>query len=168
MENKGRRLGLMGPIMENKGRGLGLMGPWKGELDWFGGRIQQLARSYVEDGQLHIKLEPMEKQRPLPDNELSEATSLIHEQLCHHFVLCGRIFVPFHAKEGSIYRVEIDDFSCRQPRCDCGDQFLLPFSTLSRFALGLSNSLPVIEFEAESIIFIKAESGCIFSVHVQR
>ncbi|KAM6498847.1 RNA dependent RNA polymerase domain containing protein [Amanita muscaria] len=180
-------------IMENEGRGLGLMGPWKGEHEWFGGRIQQLARSYVEDGEFHIRLEPMEKRRShrfarycgsrrilqvrIPDDKLGEGTDLIRERLCHRFVLCGRVFVPFHAKEGTVYMVEIDDFSCRQLRRDCGDQFLMPFSTFvnwhnplelnksqpiskyaSRFALGLSNSVPVIEFQSECIIFIQDET----------
>ena len=127
--------------MENKGRGLGLMGR-KGEPGWYGGRIQQRARLYVKNSKVHIKLEPMEMckshrfarycgsrrilQVRVPDDvgRQDEVRSFLR---CK-FIICGRAFVPFHAKEGSVYMVEINDDSHRPRRTECGDQFRLSLS----------------------------------------
>jgi hypothetical protein len=130
-------------IMENKGRALGLMGPWNGEPEWYGGRIQQPARLYVvkDTKEIHIKLEAMEMTRShrfgrycgsrrilqvrVPDDVRD---GRVRNFLCSKFIICGRAFVPFHAKDGSVYMVETNDSSHRQPRNECGDQFRLSLS----------------------------------------
>ncbi|KAG1795975.1 RNA dependent RNA polymerase-domain-containing protein, partial [Suillus plorans] len=89
------------------------------------------------------------------------------------FVLCGRVFVPFHAKEGSVYLFETSQNIDRQTNLSEGDSHRLtlyqfvkwhnplglnsmqPISKWStRWALGLSTSIPTIEFSAENIFFI--------------
>ncbi|KAK2462852.1 hypothetical protein APHAL10511_005050 [Amanita phalloides] len=174
-------------IMEGKGRGLGLMGPWQGDPDWYGGRIQQVVRLYKDNDQIRIKLEPMEirkshrfarycgsrriLQARIPD-DIGDSED-IRDFLTHKFVLCGRVFVPFHAKEGTVYMVEINENYERQSRNECGDQHRLPFVSFinwhnplarnksqvinkyaNRFGLGLSNSVPVIEFQEDRIQFL--------------
>ncbi|KAF8640931.1 hypothetical protein AX17_000578 [Amanita inopinata Kibby_2008] len=177
-------------ILENVGRGLGLMGAWKGDADWYGGRIQQIARLYKDNNKIEIKLEPMEMRRShrfarycgsrrilqvrIPD-DIGDNQD-IRRYLCNKFVLCGRVFVPLHAKEGTVYLVETNDDSQRKPQDSCGDQCRRAFADFinwhnplhlnksqpiskwsARFALGLSNSVPVLEFQSEYILFIEDE-----------
>ncbi|KAF8633592.1 hypothetical protein AX15_001385 [Amanita polypyramis BW_CC] len=177
-------------IIENKGRGLGLMGSWGGESKWYGGRIQQQARIYKDNNQICIKLEPMEMRRShrfarycgsrrilqvrIPD-DIGDSED-VRKYLCQRFVLCGRVFVPFHAKEGSVYMVETNENFERRSRDDFGDQHRMPLAKFiewhnplylnrsqaiskysSRFALGLSNSVPAVEFQADCIHFINDE-----------
>lgn len=112
------------------------MGAWKGVTDWYGGQIQQVGRLYKEDGGIHIKLEGMEIRRShrfarycgsrrilqirIPD-DIGD-TEDVREYLCSKFVLCGRIFVPFHAKEGNVYMVESNENYQRQTHKEFGDQ----------------------------------------------
>lgn len=122
--------------MEGKGRGVGLMGAWQGTSDWYGGRIQQVGRLYKEENKITIKLEAMEMQRShrfarycgsrrilqirIPDDIGDSAD--VRKFLCQKFVLCGRVFIAFHSKEGSVYMVETNENYQRQTRNDFGDQ----------------------------------------------
>ncbi|KAF8971781.1 RNA dependent RNA polymerase-domain-containing protein [Flammula alnicola] len=178
-------------IKENMSRGLGLMGSWKGSADWYGGQVQQLARLVKSDTSYKIVLEPMEKRRShrfaryygsrrfvqlrIPDELLRSENERVKAFLRKSFVLCGRIFLPFHSKDGHLYMVETDENWGRTSQPWCGDQFRKPFHEfinwhnpldqrkncdqviskyVTRFALGLSNSVPALEFEEENIIFI--------------
>ncbi|PFH49062.1 hypothetical protein AMATHDRAFT_64002 [Amanita thiersii Skay4041] len=178
-------------ILENAGRGLGLMGAWKGKPDWYGGQIQQIARVYKQDSSYRIKLEPMEMTRShrfarfcgsrrmiqvrIPENLMYEMQET-RNYLCKMFVLCGRVFVPVLAKEGSIYMIETNIRSYRDPQAECGDQHRKSFSQFinwhnpmalnksqpiskwsARFALGVSTSIPVLEFQEDHIVFIPDE-----------
>ncbi|KAF9011305.1 RNA dependent RNA polymerase-domain-containing protein [Cyathus striatus] len=174
-------------ILENRSRGLGLMGPWEGHSDWHGGQIQQIAR-LVKDGDLYkIILERMESKRSyrfarfygsrrilqlkIPDAVVNEKS--LKEFLQHKFVLCGRVFVPYHVKDGKLYLVEIKDDKYRQPQEWCGDLHRLSFADfcnwhnpivlnfeqplakmIARNALGFSNSVPALEFSAENIMYV--------------
>ncbi|RXW18376.1 hypothetical protein EST38_g7477 [Candolleomyces aberdarensis] len=190
-------------ILENKGRMLGLMGAWEGDSDWHGGQVQQLARLVrVEKGvnssgggpNLKVELHPLEKKRShrfarfagsrrimqlrVPDKLLQEMRDVVKEFLCQKFILLGRVFVPFHCKDGSVYMVEIDQDYEREAMAWCGDNFRHSFAEfmqwhnpmelnsrqaiskfVTRYAIGLSNTIPVIEFKKENIHFI----GDIFS-----
>jgi hypothetical protein len=133
-------------IIENKSRGLGLLGDWKGAPNWYGGRVQQIAR-LVEDADaksFHIRLEPLEMrssnrfarflgsrriiQLRVSQKLLYKAGENAREFLAHKFVLCGRIFVPFHAKD-SVYMVETDEDYERHSDASCGDHFRMSFET---------------------------------------
>lgn len=132
-------------IMENKGRGLGLMGEWYGDPDWYGGQVQQIAR-LKSDGPTftpYVCLEPLEKTRSnrfarflgsrrilqirVSKDLLMRETSKIREFLCQKFILCGRVYVPFHATENSIYMLETDENWERIPDKSCGDQYRMSF-----------------------------------------
>lgn len=134
-------------ILENKARGLGLMGKWHGQDDWFGGRIQQIARlskSNDNDGRYRIQLEPMEKRRShrfarfcgsrrilqlrIPKDLILKESAQLKVFLQGKFILCGRVFVPFHAKDHSLYMVETNENWERKPRPACGDQYRLSFA----------------------------------------
>lgn len=115
-------------ILENKGRGLGGMGPWKGKDGWYGGRIQQVGRLVRAQGRFSIQLEKPEIRRShrfsrylgsrrilqvrVSDDLLFKYGNDIRLLLSSSkFILCGRVFLPFHAKEGSMYLIEtIQDF----------------------------------------------------------
>lgn len=131
--------------MENKGRGLGLMGDWMGVPDWYGGRIQQLARlTKKDDGKLTLTLEPLEKRRShrfarflgsrrllqirVPEKLAQEFKDEVRAFFARRFILLGRTFVPFHVKDGSVYMVEISLDYERVPQNWCGDQFRLTFT----------------------------------------
>lgn len=199
--------------MENKNAGLGLD---KANQNWYGGQIQQPARLTGENGNYKIILEPMEKRRShrfarfygsrrilqlrIPEETLRKENEKVLKFLTRSFVLCGRTFVPFHSKEGSLYMVETNQNYGRSPMDFFGDQHRLPFhafinwhnplvepknynqvrnkfdvyfltersyfslQTISkyamRFAIGLSNSVPALEFEVNNIIFIDDISMC--------
>ncbi|KAH0837829.1 RNA dependent RNA polymerase-domain-containing protein [Lanmaoa asiatica] len=174
-------------ILENKGRGLGGMGPWKGQDSWYGGRIQQVGRLVRTQGRFLIQLEKPEIRRShrfsrylgsrrilqvrVTDDLLykhgTEVRLLLNSR---KFILCGRVFLPFHAKEGGMYLIETSlDFE-RVASDQDGDQFRKslgdfinwhnplplnkqqPISKWStRWALGLSTSIPTIEFEPQYI-----------------
>ncbi|KIJ13767.1 hypothetical protein PAXINDRAFT_135617 [Paxillus involutus ATCC 200175] len=180
-------------ILENKGRGLGGMGPWKGRDAWYGGRIQQVGRLQRTRGVFSIQLEKPEIRRShrfarfLGSRRIFQVRvvdDLIHKHgdevrsllSSRKFVICGRVFVPFHAKEGSIYMMETNQNYGRITNLLEGDQFRIslkgfvdwhnplhlnskqPISKWStRWALGLSTSVPTLEFDANNIFFIEDE-----------
>ncbi|KAJ3509083.1 hypothetical protein NLJ89_g5408 [Agrocybe chaxingu] len=178
-------------ILENKGRGLGLMGEWQGEPNWYGGRIQQLGHLVKEGTTYKVVLERMEKKRShrfaryygsrrfiqigIPEDLLKKENAAVKNFVKRKFILCGRVFVPFHSKDKHIYLVETDENCGRSSQTWCGDLSRRPFNEFinwhnpldqhknfnqviskwaTRFALGLSNSVPVLEFEEENIFFI--------------
>lgn len=121
------------------------MGTWDGQDNWYGGRIQQVARlSRREDGSgYHLRLEAMEKRRSLrfarfcgsrrilqlrmPEELILNENDKLKSSLLGRFILCGRVFVPFHAKGHSLYIVETNEDWERQPRAEFGDQHRIPF-----------------------------------------
>ncbi|KAG0706616.1 RNA dependent RNA polymerase-domain-containing protein [Suillus ampliporus] len=178
-------------IVENKGRGLGTMGQWEGKDTWYGGKIQQAARIVKAGQSFKFELEKPEIRRShrfarflgsrrilqvrVPDNlTYDKVGAAIREFLTSRkFVLCGRVFVPFHAKEGSLYLFETNENVDRQTNLGDGDSHRLtlyqlmqwhnplrlnskqPISKWStRWALGLSTSVPTIVFAPENIFFI--------------
>ncbi|KAG2116227.1 RNA dependent RNA polymerase-domain-containing protein [Suillus cothurnatus] len=178
-------------IVENKGRGLGTMGQWEGKDHWYGGKIQQVARVVKAGTSFKFELEKPEIRRShrfarflgsrrilqvrVPDNlTYDKVGSALREFLISSkFVLCGRVFVPFHAKEGSVYLFETNQNIDRRTKPGDGDSHRLtlyqfvkwhnplwlnsmqPISKWStRWALGLSTSVPTIEFSPENIFFI--------------
>ncbi|KAG2153597.1 RNA dependent RNA polymerase-domain-containing protein [Suillus bovinus] len=178
-------------IVENRGRGLGTMGQWEGKDNWYGGKIQQVARVVRAGPSFKFELEKPEIRRShrfarflgsrrilqvrVPDNlTYDKLGSTLREFLTSNkFVLCGRVFVPFHAKEGSMYLLETNENIDRQTNLGDGDSHRLtlyqfvkwhnplslnsmqPISKWStRWALGLSTSVPTIEFLPENISFI--------------
>lgn len=109
-------------ILENKGRGLGGMGPWKGKDGWYGGRIQQVGRLVLVHNRFSIQLEKPEIRRSHRFSRFLGSRRILQvrmdDLLYKHgeevrlllssskFILCGRVFLPFHAKEGSMYLIE--------------------------------------------------------------
>ncbi|KAF8555107.1 hypothetical protein OG21DRAFT_1411391 [Imleria badia] len=178
-------------IIENKGRGLGGMGLWKGKDDWYGGRIQQVGRLVRTQRGLSIQLEKPEIRRShrfsrflgsrrilqvrIADDLLYKPSNNVRAVLgSSKFILCGRVFLPFHAKEGSMYLIETDQNYERVSNSLDGDDLRMslrhfidwhnpldlnqeqPISKWStRWALGLSTSVPTIEIEPENIFQIK-------------
>ncbi|KAG2022571.1 RNA-directed RNA polymerase, variant 2 [Coprinopsis cinerea AmutBmut pab1-1] len=174
-------------------RRLGLGGSWEGVENWHGGQVQQVARLVKLDKRAGYKvsLEPMENRRShrfaryvgsrhilqlkVSDKLLNspEEKAEIIEFLSRKFVLLGRVFVPFHTKDESVYMVETNENYDRTPQKWCADHLRLSFiqfmewhnpmiynfrqaisKFVTRFALGLSNSVPTVEFEPDSIFFI--------------
>jgi RNA dependent RNA polymerase len=131
-------------IMENVERGLGLMGEWKGDPDWHGGQIQQLARLVKSDKNFMVQLEPMEKRRShrfarylgsrrmiqlrVPDELVMKELSAVQAFVSQKFILCGRTFVSLHAKDNSVYMIETNEDYERQPGSWCGDEHRRSFA----------------------------------------
>ncbi|KAG6883508.1 hypothetical protein C0993_005764 [Termitomyces sp. T159_Od127] len=176
-------------IMENKGRGLGPVSPEGSEDTWYGGQIQQIARLVGDKGEYRIRLEPMETKRSyrlarflgsrrilqlrIPKDLILHENKQLKEFMQHKFVLCGRVFVPFCAKDHSVYLVETAEDYGRCAADWAGDQFRMSFKDIinwhnplhlnadqpinkyaTRFALAFSTSIPVLEFKEENINFI--------------
>ncbi|KAI0307660.1 RNA dependent RNA polymerase-domain-containing protein [Multifurca ochricompacta] len=195
-------------ILERRSRGLGLKGEWKGVPDWYGGRIQQVVRLSRSDGTFSYRLDLATMHRSnrfarflgsrrILQVKLSKdlryaKNSSILEHLSRRFLLCGRVFMPFASKEGSMYMMEVNQDIDRSPDHSQGDDTrmslvdfvgwhnplllnqnqvrvqlvwfshviilnccLQPFNKWStRFDLGLSASVPVLEFEPQNINFI--------------
>lgn len=127
-------------IMENKGRGLGGMGEWKGKENWYGGRIQQVGRLDRTGTQFFIRLQKPEIHRShrfsrflgsrrilqvrVKEDHLYKYGNKIRSLMCSSkFVLCGRVFLPFHAKDSSVYLVETNQGYERTAKFNDGDQF---------------------------------------------
>ena len=120
------------------------MGPWEGDPDWHGGQLQQLARLVKSEKTFKIQLEPIEKRRShrfarylssrrmiqlrIPDELVMKELPAVRKYLSQKFVLCGRIFVPLHAKDNSVYLIETNEDYERQPGSWCGDEHRRPFS----------------------------------------
>ncbi|KAG6878032.1 hypothetical protein C0993_000572 [Termitomyces sp. T159_Od127] len=176
-------------IMENKGRGLGPVGPEGSENTWYGGQIQQTAKLVGDKGNYHIRLEPMENKRSyrlarflgsrrilqlkIPHVLIYEENKQLKAFMQHKFVLLGRIFVPFFAKDHAVYLVETTEDYERCAAEWAGDQFRMSFKDIinwhnplhlnadqpinkyaTRFALAFSTSIPVLEFKEDNIIVI--------------
>jgi hypothetical protein len=126
-------------IVENQGRGLGTMGDWEGKENWYGGKIQQVARVVKAGKSFKFELEKPEIRRShrfarfLGSRRILQVRvqdSLMYEKVgdevrnfltSSKFVLCGRVYVPFHAKEGSLYLFETKENIDRQTNSDDGD-----------------------------------------------
>lgn len=139
-------------IIEHEGRGLGGMGPWHGKDNWYGGRIQQIGRVRKGKGKgsFVIQLEKPEIRRSHRFSrylgsrrvlQVRVAEELIYQHgdelreflICHKFILCGRVFIPFHAKEGSVYMAETNQNYGRQCAHYEGDQYRISLARLIRW-----------------------------------
>ncbi|KAF7790007.1 hypothetical protein EIP86_000955 [Pleurotus ostreatoroseus] len=111
----------------------------------------------------------------LPKQLYSEMESL-KSWLEQHFVICGRKFVPFAVKDKKVYMCEVNEDVDRSPRNEEGDQYRTTLQDLvewhnplplnskqevskwtSRFDLGLSTSVPALQFSPENIFLIPDE-----------
>ncbi|KAH7920937.1 hypothetical protein BV22DRAFT_765729 [Leucogyrophana mollusca] len=180
-------------IVENIGRGLGTMGEWEGKEGWYGGQIQQVARLVKLASGFTFELEKPEIRRSHRFSRFLGSRRVLQvrvpsELMYKHgeeirrflhsskFVLCGRVYIPFHAKEGALYMVETSENYQRLSDPSEGDQYRIsltdfvqwhnplrlnakqPISKWStRWALGLSTSVPTVEFLPENIYFIEDE-----------
>jgi hypothetical protein len=119
------------------------MGEWEGVADWYGGQIQQIGRVFKDGDSYKIVLEPLEKMRSyrfarfygsrrflqlrIPDDILKNENEKVKAFLTKKFILCGRVFLPFHAKDSHLYMVETNEDFDRTSQEWCGDQFRMPF-----------------------------------------
>lgn len=127
-------------ILENEGRGLGGMGLWKDKDGWYGGRIQQVGRLVRVRNRFSIQLEKPEIRRSHRFSRFLGSRRILQvrvadDLLYKHgeevrlllssskFILCGRVFLPFHAKEGSVYMIETNQNYERMAKNEDGDQF---------------------------------------------
>ena len=129
-----------------------MFGTFEGAEDWFGGRVQIIVRLGRHLGSIEspaFVLEPPEmKLSYAPARELGSRRLLVlktappppadpqqkkrHyepplELFARKFVLMGRVFVPFDAKDGHVYAVETDEDYERDPIPDMGDGLRQPF-----------------------------------------
>jgi hypothetical protein len=130
--------------MENASRGMGLLGDWEGVRNWYGGRVQQIGR-LVKDPttkEYDIHLEPLEMRSSsrfsrfmgsrrifhlrVSDADLYDGGDKVRDFLRQKFLLCGRMFVPFHTKD-TVYMVETDESYERVRDSTCGDQYRKSF-----------------------------------------
>ncbi|KDQ17068.1 hypothetical protein BOTBODRAFT_30455 [Botryobasidium botryosum FD-172 SS1] len=190
-------------IIEDAGRGLGCT---EGdESGWFGGKVQQRARIFIRDAppsssysagsiadRFAIKLEPQEKGRSTRFGRFFGSRRLIQltihkdimdrhlealvQYMTHGFVINGRVFRAFFAKENHAYLTETTEEYERTPVAEEGDDmrislldFIDWFAPLyrnnrqlmskwsTRFALLMSTSQPGVQFENTNIFIIDDE-----------
>jgi len=122
------------------------MGEWQGVQDWYGGKIQQIVRLVQEGDAFKIILEPLEMTRShrfarfygsrrflhlrISEELLKNENERIKTFLLKKFILCGRVFVPFHSKEEAVYMVETNENYNRFSRTSgvlCSDHLRLSF-----------------------------------------
>ena len=120
------------------------MGEFQGVSDWYGGKIQQIGRLLKDGSSYKIKLERLESRRSyrfarfygsrrllrirVTEDLLRKERDDIKQFFKHKFILCGRVFVPFHAKEQNVYMVETNENYGRKGHSWCGDHVRLSFS----------------------------------------
>ena len=116
------------------------MGAWQGVENWYGGRIQQIARLIDfndKTGSMTITLDRLEMGRSnrltrflgsvsvlqirIKKNLVTRYGNSLIKALARRFVLCGRVFLPFHAKENKVYLAEINEDFQRSPVAALGD-----------------------------------------------
>ncbi|KAK7043740.1 hypothetical protein VNI00_008352 [Paramarasmius palmivorus] len=104
-------------------------------------------------------------------NVASSDAEAIASLLSHKLILNGRVFIPIPPKDGTVYAVETNEDYQRQPAAELGDHLRWTFGQvlhwhnpiepnqdqplskyLSRIALGLSTSVPAIEFAPRNIL----------------
>ncbi|KZT22626.1 hypothetical protein NEOLEDRAFT_1071042 [Neolentinus lepideus HHB14362 ss-1] len=156
-------------IMENVGRGLGLMGDYDDRPNWYGGKIQQVARlrKAEKDGDLPyvIFLDKVEMRRSnraarflgsrrllalhVPDKLLSAEGDEIRAFLQRKFIILGRTFIPLHAKDEKLYMVETSEDYEREPNPQQGDDNRLSFDELLRLfnPLALNAKQPISKWD---------------------
>ncbi|KAF4611719.1 hypothetical protein D9613_004267 [Agrocybe pediades] len=130
-------------------------------------KSNRFARFYGSRRFLHLRIS---------EELLKSDNDAVKAFLLKKFVLCGRTFVPFHSKDEALYLVETDEDYHRIPRDYFRDNQRMSFQEFinwhnpldvpknnkqviskyaARFALGLSNSVPILEFKEENIFFIR-------------
>ncbi|KAI0684677.1 RNA dependent RNA polymerase-domain-containing protein [Cytidiella melzeri] len=125
-------------IIENTDRGLGLQGEWRGQANWYGGKIQQTVNMEYTPAShsFSLKLERMQMTRShrfarfLGSRRILQIKLTGHQRdvvrerdfLTRKFVLCGRVFVAFSTKEEKVYLMEINEDYEREPLDIQGDQ----------------------------------------------
>lgn len=139
------------------------MGEWKGKPNWYGGQVQQIAR-ITHFTRPHgdsrppydITIEPLEQRKSsriprllgsvgalqlrVPKDMMhGEASENLQKFLHQKFVICGRVFLPYHAKEGKVYMMQSNEDYQRRSQKYCGDQFRM---SLAEF-VGWHNPLPL-------------------------
>ena len=113
-------------LQEGIGRGLGLRGEWEGDPSWYGGKIRQIASVVETEDGFAIRLRAMMKRKSnrfarylgsrrmlqvkLPEDKVMRWRSDdVRIFMQNKFVLCGRIFVPFAAKDGKVFLMETNE-----------------------------------------------------------
>ena len=117
------------------------MGEFEGKPNWYGGQVQQIAHirnSDQSESPFHIYLETMEQRksnrcaRVLSSQcclQLKVPKDMMHgpiseklrKFLSRKFIICGRTFLPFHAKEEKVYMMQSNEDFERKPQDWCGD-----------------------------------------------
>ncbi|GJE86474.1 RNA dependent RNA polymerase [Phanerochaete sordida] len=142
-------------LLEGAGRGLGLMGAWEHEANWYGGRIQQLARVEKDAAAAHgyaLTLGAMQKvgrshrlarflgsrrvlQVRIPEKALYDQREMdaLKAFFAHKFVLCGRVYSSFAVKDKKIYLVETDEDYERTSDKAEGDNLRMSLEDLVRW-----------------------------------
>ncbi|THH11616.1 hypothetical protein EW145_g546 [Phellinidium pouzarii] len=162
-------------LMEGCERGLGLMGPWQGEDNWFGGRVQLNARltiSKTKDQQSHFSVSLESFGYGKSNRATRYATSLsilqlkiekdakwkfkesLIDFLAQRFVICGQLNEDFERRAvqslGDHFRRSYDTFIRWHNSLEMNkEQPISKWAT--RWALSLSTSQPVVEFEPQNI-----------------
>ncbi|KAI0327690.1 hypothetical protein GY45DRAFT_1256557 [Cubamyces sp. BRFM 1775] len=119
-------------------RGLSIQGDWEGAKDWYGGKIQQVARIEEAPDGLQLVLAAMEMRKStrfarqlgsrrilqiyIPHGLQATRADELKEFLTKKFVLCGRVFVAFGSKEGKWVLMETKEDYERGPRTPGDDQ----------------------------------------------
>lgn len=123
---------------------MGLLGETDELRKWYGGQVQHRATLFEDDGgRFAVRLEPLEKRRSyriardlgsrrvlqlcIPDKFLKRMAK-VKQFLRQKFVLCGRVYIPLHPKDNSVYMIETDEnYGGRIAQMWCGDQYRLSF-----------------------------------------
>ena len=113
-------------LQEGISRSLGLCREWEGDPSWYGGKICQIASVVETEDGFTIHLRTMMKhpsnrftryfgpccmlQVKLPKDKVMQWQSDdVRIFMQNKFVLCGRIFVPFAAKDGKVFLMETNE-----------------------------------------------------------
>ncbi|KAG6878945.1 hypothetical protein C0992_006382 [Termitomyces sp. T32_za158] len=109
----------------------------------------------------------------IPKDLIHAENKQLKEFMRHKFILCGRVFVPFFAKDHAVYLVETAEDYERCAADWAGDQFRMSFKDIinwhnpldlnlnqpinkyaTRFSLVFSTSIPALEFKQENVEII--------------
>ncbi|KAI8980566.1 RNA dependent RNA polymerase-domain-containing protein [Trametes punicea] len=172
-------------------RGLGLQGEWEEAEGWYGGKIQQIARLDEAEGTLRLVLALMEMSRStrfarflgsrrilqisIPQAMRAGRADELKHFMTQKFVLCGRVFVAFAAKEDKVFLMETNEDYERGPQVP-GDEQRMSLENFiawhnpmdkngkqpvskwaTRFDLGLSTSIPALSFQPANMFNIDDE-----------
>ncbi|KAH9923183.1 RNA dependent RNA polymerase-domain-containing protein [Epithele typhae] len=109
-------------LNEGRARSLGLQGDWQEKPNWYGGKVQQIARLHEQDGTFNLVLGRMQSRKSyrfarflysrrllqvsIPKDLVLSRGAELRQFFLRKFVICGRVFAACGSKDNKVFLME--------------------------------------------------------------